>query len=64
VGSRTLLAGAVGGQETHGMYMSACEVEEPSAFVRSQDGMETQKRVYAQLLELLDRIEPQVTDNI
>jgi hypothetical protein len=28
VGSRTLLHGAVGGQETHGKYLSECEAKE------------------------------------
>jgi hypothetical protein len=27
-GSRTLLHGALGGQETHGKYLSECEVKE------------------------------------
>jgi hypothetical protein len=36
----------------------------PSAFVRSQDGVETQKKVYEQLIELLEDIEPDIGRNI
>ena len=64
VGSRTLFAGAVGGEKTHGMYMSDCEVKEPSAFVLSEDGAKAQKKVYRQLLETLERIEPGIGSNI
>lgn len=64
MGSRTLFAGAVAGGESHGTYMSTCEVMKPSAFVRSQDGVETQKKVYEQLIELLEDIEPDIGRNI
>lgn len=63
-GSRTLFAGAVAGEESHGMYMSDCKAKEPSAFVRSEDGLKTQKRVYEQLLKLLEDVEPGITKNI
>lgn len=64
VGSRTLFAGAVGGEESHGMYMSECKVKEPSAFVGSVDGMQTQKEVYKQLLKILEGIEPGIAKMI
>jgi len=63
-GSRTLFAGAVAGEESHGMYMSDCKVKEPSAFVRSKDGLDTQKKVYEQLLKVLEGVEPEITKNI
>ena len=63
-GSRTLFAGAVAGKESHGMYMSDCKVKEPSAFVRSEDGSKTQKKVYEQLLKLLESIEPGITRDV
>ena len=53
-GSRTLFAGAAAGEESHGMYMSDCKVKEPSAFVRGEDGLDTQKKVYEQLLRFLE----------
>ena len=64
VGSRTLLAGAAGGLETHGKYIDSCQVRDPSPFVLSEEGAETQKRVYSQLLAVLEEIEPGITKNI
>ena len=64
VGSRTLFAGAVAAEGSHGKYMSDCRVKEPSAFVRSEDGVEAQKEAYKQLLVLLEGIKPGVTNNI
>ncbi|OIW29654.1 short-chain dehydrogenase/reductase-like protein [Coniochaeta ligniaria NRRL 30616] len=64
VGSRTLVSAAAAGRETHGKYLDSCVVTEPSAFVRSEEGMEVQSRVYAELMEVLEGIEPGVTRNI
>jgi retinol dehydrogenase-12 len=64
MGSRTLIAGTLAGEESHGMYMSDCRVQEPSDFVRSDEGMKTQKEVYRQLLEILEELQPGITSNI
>jgi retinol dehydrogenase 12 len=64
VGSRTLFAGAAVGEESHGMYMSDCKVKEPSAFVKGEDGLDTQNKVYEQLLRFLEGVEPDITENI
>jgi retinol dehydrogenase 12 len=64
VGSRTLFAGAVAGEESHGRYMNACKVAEPSAFVGSQEGLKTQKNVFRQLMELLESLEPRICKNV
>lgn len=58
VGSRTLFAAAVAGEESHGKYMADCKVAQPSAFVRSEQGVEAGSRVYMELLAILDKIEP------
>ncbi|KAE9378411.1 NAD(P)-binding protein [Stipitochalara longipes BDJ] len=63
-GSRTLVASAAGGPETHGKYMSECSVKEPSEFVRSEEGQRTQERVYTELIEILEKIQPGITKNI
>ena len=63
-GSRTLFAGAVAGEETQGMYMNTCKVMEPSAFVRSEEGLRTQRNVFKQLIELLEDVEPGVAKNV
>ena len=64
MGSRTLLASAVGKDDTHGQYMSDCVVQEPSEFVRSEEGMKTQERVYTELMDILEKIQPGITKNI
>jgi len=64
VGSRTLVASAEAGKESHGQYMSNCVVTEPSAFVRSEEGLKTQERVYTELMAILEKIQPGISKNI
>ncbi|MCJ1231920.1 hypothetical protein MMC12_008599 [Toensbergia leucococca] len=64
VGSRTLVAGIEGGEETHGQYMADCHVEKPAALVSSDDGAKTQKRVWSELSQKLEAIQPGILQNI
>lgn len=66
VGSRTLVAAAVAGEESHGKYMTDGVVEDTalSAFVKSQEGNNAAKKVWGELCEILEGIEPGVTGNI
>ena len=64
VGSRTLVTAAGAGAESYGRYMSNCYVAPPSPFVRSEEGKKTQDRVYKELMEILEKIQPGVTKNI
>ena len=64
VGSRTLVAAASAGPESYGQYMSNCNVALPSQFVRSEEGKKTQDRVYKELMEILEKIQPGVTKNV
>jgi retinol dehydrogenase-12 len=64
VGSRTLVAAALASHDTHGQYMSNCLVEEPSKFVRSEEGRKTQEKVWAELTAKLEQIEPGILQNI
>jgi retinol dehydrogenase-12 len=64
VGSRTLVAAALASHDTHGQYMSNCLVEEPSKFVRSEEGRKTQEKVWAELTAKLEQIEPGILKNI
>ncbi|TVY62248.1 Short chain dehydrogenase sol3, partial [Lachnellula suecica] len=57
-GSRTLVAAAGAGEETHGCYMADCRVREPSAWVRSEKGRETQERVWEELGGILEGLQP------
>jgi retinol dehydrogenase 12 len=64
MGSRTLVAGAEAGKDSHGMYMTDCKVSEASAWVRSEKGKEIQRKLYEELLDILESIEPGLTKNI
>ena len=66
VGSRTVVAGAMAGRESHGRYMTDAKVNDEalSAFVRSEEGKEVGKRVWKELKEILEGIHPGVTGNL
>lgn len=55
---------ALAGSETHGQYLSDAAVAQPSALVRSEEGERAQKKVWAELREILERIQPGVTGNL
>ncbi|MCJ1251635.1 hypothetical protein MMC30_008870 [Trapelia coarctata] len=60
VGSRTLVAGAAAGKESHGAYMTDGMVANGalSPFVTSEDGATAQKKVWKELGEILKGIQP------
>lgn len=61
VGSRTFVHAAAAGADSRGEYLSDCAVEASSDFVCSDEGLATQKRVWHELSEILEKIEPGVT---
>lgn len=66
VGSRTLVASAAAGPESHGKYMTDAKVDDEalSPFVRSEDGAKASHKVWKELSEILESIQPGVTQNI
>lgn len=64
VGSRTLVDAALQGSETHGKYMSDCRIASCSKLVEGPEGPELQKRVWGELKEILEEIQPGVTGNL
>ncbi|KAF1982919.1 short-chain dehydrogenase/reductase-like protein [Aulographum hederae CBS 113979] len=58
VGSRTLVWAALAGEESHGMYMADCKVAGPSRWVRSEEGREAQKRVWEEVVGILEGVVP------
>jgi len=60
VGSRTLIAAAAAGKGSHGAYMTDGEVANGalSWFVTSEDGVKAQKKIWNELGEILEKIEP------
>ncbi|KAF2017036.1 putative short-chain dehydrogenase [Aaosphaeria arxii CBS 175.79] len=63
VGSRTLLAGALAGPESHGEYLSDGYVEEPTELVTGKAGREAQARVATEIIRQIDSIVPGVSKN-
>ncbi|KAK4172949.1 hypothetical protein QBC36DRAFT_195807 [Triangularia setosa] len=63
-GARTLMFGAAGGQETHGKYLDDCKVSDPSVWVLSPEGEDTQGRLWAELKAKLERIRPGILQNV
>ncbi|KAL8640152.1 MAG: hypothetical protein Q9226_008779 [Calogaya cf. arnoldii] len=57
IGSRTLVAAAAAGEESHGKYMADSKVSHP-------EGSETQRRLWEELVEKLESIQPGLTDSI
>ncbi len=66
VGSRTLVASASAGAESHGKYMHDGLVDDGalSPFVKSKDGEAASVKVWDELSDILEKIAPGVTKNI
>ncbi|KAJ5754142.1 uncharacterized protein N7511_008295 [Penicillium nucicola] len=66
VGSRTLVAGAAAGLESHGAYMSDGYVENTalSPFVRSDEGRQARERLWGELSAILESVCPGVMQNV
>ena len=56
VGARTLVSAMNAGPETHGEYLSECQVKNASVWVRSDEGKRVHKEVWNELQETLSRI--------
>ncbi|CAK7263075.1 hypothetical protein SEPCBS119000_000298 [Sporothrix epigloea] len=64
MGARTLIMGAAGGPETHGQYMDTGEVYPVSTFVTSQAGVDAQRRVWTEMLGILEGVHPGISKNV
>lgn len=61
VGSRTLVHAGLAGPETHGKYLSDCKITRCAPLVEGKKGPELQSRIWNQLAETLNGIEPGIT---
>jgi retinol dehydrogenase-12 len=64
VGSRTLVNAAQFGPESHGKFLSDAKVDEVADWIRTDEGKETQVKVWSELQGILEKIQPGVTKNI
>ena len=58
VGARTLVDAVTRGKESHGRYLSECQVKPESQFVRSSEGRNVQIRLWNELSAKMDEICP------
>ncbi|KAJ4303289.1 hypothetical protein N0V90_002182 [Kalmusia sp. IMI 367209] len=58
VGSRTLVDAASFGPESHGEYLSNCRISSVSSFITSEEGQKTAMRVWTELKDILENIQP------
>ncbi|KAJ5473792.1 hypothetical protein N7475_003358 [Penicillium sp. IBT 31633x] len=66
VGSRTLVAGATAGLESHGAYMTdgSAQNSELSQFVRSDEGRQAREKLWAELSSILEGVRPGIMQNV
>ena len=59
-GSRTLVHAVTAGSETHGAYLSQCQVSPQGSYVRSERGDEIGKTLWDDTMRRIQEIDPQV----
>ncbi|KAK3326275.1 short-chain dehydrogenase/reductase-like protein [Apodospora peruviana] len=64
MGSRALVHAATTAEDTHGDFLMNCRVYEPKPFVEAENGKRTQERLWAELLEILETVEPGISHNV
>ncbi|KAJ5820490.1 hypothetical protein N7474_006081 [Penicillium riverlandense] len=66
VGSRTLVAGAAAGLDSHGTYMTDGHVENTalSPFVRSDEGRQARQKLWKEVSDVLEGIQPGIMQNV
>ncbi|KAL8827157.1 MAG: hypothetical protein Q9191_003358 [Dirinaria sp. TL-2023a] len=64
VGSRTLVHAASAGPNSHGQYLRNCEISEPAPVVLGEEGEKAQARVWEELSQKLEKIQPGIVSNV
>lgn len=64
MGSRTIVTAALAGEETHGNWMTDCRLHTWPASMKGEEGDKLTKRVWNELLEILEEIQPGITESI
>ncbi|KIV82841.1 hypothetical protein PV11_04914 [Exophiala sideris] len=63
-GARTLVHGAIAGKESHGQYLSECQVKPYSSFVQSAEGDKTAQRLWDELSAIYENVKPGCTKEL
>ncbi|KND93569.1 Retinol dehydrogenase 12 [Tolypocladium ophioglossoides CBS 100239] len=64
MGSRTLVAAALAGEETHGRWMSDCTLQVWPKVMEGKQGERLADKIWGELAEVLEGIEPGVMENV
>ncbi|KAI0534173.1 putative short-chain dehydrogenase [Xylaria digitata] len=64
MGARTYISAAQAGWKSHGIYLEDCKLSTPHEFVESAEGARLQKRIYGELVEILEKISLGISQNI
>lgn len=62
--SRTLVHAATAGDETHGRYLSSGDIRIEPGFILGEEGKKLSDKIYDELMEVFEGIEPGVMQNI
>ncbi|KAI9830184.1 MAG: hypothetical protein M1826_004986 [Phylliscum demangeonii] len=60
-GSRTLVSAATAGQETNGQYLHDCAPFSPAPVVLGEEGEKTQLRLWNELMQILEDVQPGIS---
>ncbi|RSL38694.1 hypothetical protein CEP53_014654, partial [Fusarium sp. AF-6] len=63
MGSRTIMAAAFAGEDTHGKWMSHCKLQRWPGLMAGEDGENMVDRVWAELVVIMEGIQGGVTGN-
>lgn len=64
MGSRTLMAAALAGEETHGRWMSDCKLQIWPKAMEGPQGQKLADKIWGELADVLEGIVPGVMDNV
>ncbi|KAI0435916.1 short-chain dehydrogenase/reductase-like protein [Xylaria telfairii] len=62
MGARTYVMAATAGPQSHGRYLEDCQLSTENPFVNTKEGENVQMKVFEELMTILQRIQPEVSD--
>lgn len=63
-GARILVYAINAGDKSHGQYISDCHIEAPPPMCQGENGALLQQRVWNELAEKLNKVQPGITSNL
>lgn len=63
-GARNLVYAVNAGDKSHGQYISNCQIESPPTMCQGDEGALLQQKVWNELAERLEKVQPGITSNL